>query len=689
VSAASEPIAPGRGLVARVEEGLAASVLALMVLMPVLTVLGRWISGKSVAWTNVWTQSLNLVLCFVGATIAARTHRHLNLSTGELLNLGGRQRAFLQAFTSAVATAVTGLLAYASFDFVRVHLDSPSVLPGGVPQWVVQSVMPLGFAVMAFRLAIVGNERWPARTVALLSIGLAALLALIPEGERVWVAWVGGSVLVVAVAVGAPIYTAMGGMAMLLFFCQDFPTPIAAVPTETFTIVASPTLPALPLFTLAGYLLAEGGASRRLVNLFRHGFGWLPGGIAAAAIVVCAFFTTFTGASGVTILALGALLLPILLEAGYDERYAIGLLVASGSIGLLFPPSLPVILYGVVSHVPINDLFVAGIVPGVLLVQLLIGMSVLHGRKLGIKRGRFEAAPAVAALWEAKWEALLPVLVLVGLFGGFLTIFEAAAFTAAYAFISEVLVHRDLHWRRDVPRVFTECAVLMGGVLIILGVALGFTNFLVDAEIPMKATAWFEAHIGSKLLFILVLNLMLLVVGCLMDIYSAIMVVVPLITPIAVVFGVDPVHLGILFLANLELGYLTPPVGMNLFLASYRFERPLTEVYRLALPFLFVLLAGVLLIAYVPGLTLWALGDRDSDGGPSFQEQLEDGAEEAPALPLGELDLDALLSEDDDDSAEESGPQPDAGDGGPRPEAGGARDGAGSEGEPVAPTPAP
>jgi len=653
----SEDHKPPIPLLARFEEGVLALVLAAMVVLPVASVLSRLVRGKSIAVANVWVQNLNLVLAFVGAIIAARTLSHLSLSTGELFKLSPTWQARISRVTTAVTVSVTALLAFASYEFVRAEMTmSSAVLPGGVPAWIVQGVMPVGFLGVAVYMAWVGNPDWKGRVASLVAAVSVFGLAWVPEGERGWVVWAGGTVLSLAVALGAPIYVIMGGFAMLLFYGQELPTPIAAVPVETVNLVTDPNLPAIPLFTLAGYFLAEGGASKRLVHVFEEWFGWLPGGIAAATVLVCAFFTTFTGASGVTILALGALLLPILVKAGYDEKFAIGLLVASGSIGLLFPPSLPVILYGVVAQVPIDKMFISGAVPGVVLVGLLVLMGMWHARKAGVKRSTFSLQPALKALWDAKWEAAMPVLVLVGIFGGFLTIFEAAACTALYAFTSEVVVHRDLPDWASIRHVFVSCGTLMGGVLIILGLALGLTNFLVDAEVPMRVSAWVGAHVGNKLLFLLLLNLMLLVVGCLMDIFSAIVVVVPLIVPMAAVFGVNPIHLGIIFLANLELGYLTPPVGMNLFLASYRFEKPLTLVYRMALPFLGILLVGVLLITYVPALTLWPHEDPNAGSGINFEDELVEptpsaDGDETPAMPLGNLDLDSLLSADDDDSA--------------------------------------
>ena len=660
----------------QVERGFSTLILSAMVVLTVIGAVVRLVAGESLAGLGLWTQSLNLWLAFAGALVASRVGKHLALSTGELLKLNDRARFWAEGFTSAVATAVTGLLAVASMRLVQAEMGSDLSLPGGIPMWVVQCIMPAGFALMALRLAWHGNRGWRGRLVSLASVLMVMALVWVPPGQREPLVWAGSAVLLMAVALGAPLFTGMGGIAMLLFFGAPMPVPITAVPAETYRIVADPTLPTLPLFTLAGYLMAEGGASKRLVGLFKAWVGWIPGGTAATAILVCAFFTTFTGASGVTILALGGLLLPILLKAGYTEKFSIGLLTAAGSIGLLFPPSLPVILYGVAAREPIDQLYLAGLAPGLLLVGLLMGLSLIQGLRVGSKREKPDYTAMGRTLWGAKWEILMPVLVVGGIFGGVLTIVEAAALTAAWAFIIEVIIHRDLHILRDVPRVFVECATVIGGVMIILGVALGFTSYLVDAEIPMQLATWVDAHVANKLMFILLLNLFLLVVGCLMDIYSAIMVVVPLIIPIGAAFGINPMHLGILFLANLELGYLTPPVGMNLFLASFRFDKPLTAVYRMALPFLGVLALGVLLIAYVPPLTTWPQQFQEADTGPTIEEiweqevnrgafgddpVIEPGAGQ-PALPLGNIDLlgelEAELSDEPDAEGEDEDEQP-------------------------------
>jgi tripartite ATP-independent transporter DctM subunit len=333
----------------------------------------------------------------------------------------------------------------------------------------------------------------------------------------------------------------------------------------------------------------------------------MPGGTAVVAVVLCAFFTVFTGGSGVTILALGALLYQALRADNYGERFSLGLLTAAGSLGLLFAPALPLILYGIVAAVPIKELFVGGLVPGVLLLGLMAARGMRHGLRGRVERRPFSWREVGAAAWQAKWELLLPVLALVVIFGGFATLVEAAAFTALYALLVVTLFHRELGTRRLLAT-FTECTVLLGGVLVILAVAMGLTSYLVDAQVPSQLLEWAQRHIESKLVFLLALNVFLLLVGCLMDIFSAIVVVVPLIVPLGLAFGIVPVHLGIIFVANLELGYLTPPVGLNLFLAAYRFDKPLLTVWRAALVPLLILAIGVLLITYVPYLTLGLLG---------------------------------------------------------------------------------
>ncbi len=417
--------------------------------------------------------------------------------------------------------------------------------------------------------------------------------------------WPWVALVIAAALAGAPIFTVLAGAAAFLYMVDAFDP--GAVPLYAYDLATEPILPSIPLFTLTGFLLAQGRSSERLLRVFRALVGWLPGGTAVVCAVVCAFFTIFTGGSGVTILALGGLLLPALLADGYRDRFSIGLLTASGSLGLLLPPAMPLILYAIVAQTAPENLFVGGILPGLLLIGLVAAWGMREGIITGAGRHAFAGREARAAVWEAKWELALPLVVVGTLLSGWATLVGTAAVTALYAALVTGVVHRDYRLASGLREAFRECVVLIGGVLIILAVAKGFTAYTVDVDIPFRLLEWTEARIDSPLLFLLALNVFLLVVGCVMDIFSAIVVVVPLISEIGAAYGIDPVHLGIIFIANLELGYLTPPVGLNLFLASYRFDRPLLEVYRASVPLLVILGIGVLLITYVPWLTLGLL----------------------------------------------------------------------------------
>ena len=415
-------------------------------------------------------------------------------------------------------------------------------------------------------------------------------------------------VLLLGGIAGAPIFALLGGIA--LFASLTTGRPPAVLPAMAYEELTTSTgIAAIPLFTLAGFLLAEGKSSERLLRVFRAWFGWAPGGTAVAAATLCAFFTLFTGGSGVTILVLGGLLLPALLGEGYRERFSIGLLTASGSLGLLFPLSLPLMLYGIVSQgkASIEDLFIGGLLPGLLMLGLLALLGVREGLVASAGRTPFRAPEAFGAIWEAKWELMLPIFV-VGMFvAGVATLVETAPMAALYTLVVQRYIHRDLPSWRDVFRVAADCIALVGGVLLILAVARGLTDYFVDAQLPAALVEWTRAHVESRLVFLLCLNVFLLLVGTLMDIFSAIVVVVPLILPLAEIYQIHYVHLGIIFIANLELGFLHPPLGLNLLLASVRFKKPVLEVTWATLPMLGILALGVLLITYVPWLTLGLL----------------------------------------------------------------------------------
>jgi C4-dicarboxylate transporter DctM subunit len=412
-----------------------------------------------------------------------------------------------------------------------------------------------------------------------------------------------GVLLVLAALLGAPLFTILGSVAMLAFRSEGIDSALVMV--ELYRIASNPTLVAIPLFTFAGYVLAESKTPVRIVTLARAFFGSVPGGLAIVVLVTCAIFTAFTGASGVTIVALGGLLYPILLQEKYPERFSLGLVTASGSLGLLFPPSLPLIVYALISKTSIDRLFAAGIIPGLLLVAVLGLYSVRQGKKLNVPKTPFVWSHALSALRAAAWEIPLPFIIIGGIYSGFFTATEAAAVTAFYVLIVEVFIYKDLNLFRDIPRVMKESMLLVGAILMILGVAFGLTGYLIDEEVPMKLFEMTQEFISNPVVFLIVLNIFLIMVGMMMDIFSALIVVVPLIIPVAGAYGVDPVHLGIIFLTNLEIGYLTPPVGLNLFISSLRFKKSIFTVVRATLVFIVILLAALVVITYVPELSLW------------------------------------------------------------------------------------
>ena len=583
------------------ENLVSVAILAGMMLVPLVEFVGRPF-GFGIPGGAPLVQHLTLWVAFLGASLAARSDALLRLSTPDLLPERGRRAA--RIVSSIVAVAVGGWLLVASADLVRIFFDVDDQVALGIPRWVALIALPVGFLLITVRLAVHASPRLGDRALAFAGLLLPLGLVWMAEPAETPVLFPGILLLVVATVLGMPIFAALGGAALLLFW-NDF-TVARAVPLNAYALASDDYLPAIPLFTLGGYLLAEGGAGQRLMRTFSSLLGWIPGGLAIAVTLILAFFTPLTGASGVTILSLGGLFFPMLTRARYPEATSLGLVTVSGSIGLLLPPSLPVILYGVYAGVSIRDLFVGALVPGVLLIVVVAGWSAFRGWQAGSQHTVFEPAEAASAVWQAKWELLLPVVLLGGYFGGyFASLVEAAAVTAAYALIVECFVYRDLSVRRDLVRVAVDCAALVGSFFIILCMALAFNNFLVTMEVPIAAVDWVESRIDSPIVFLLALNVLLIIVGALMDIYSAIFVIVPLIAPMGLAYGIHPVHLGVIFLANMELGYLMPPMGENLFLSAMRFKKPLWAIYRSTLPYLLLLVAVVLLITYVPGLSLW------------------------------------------------------------------------------------
>ena len=613
--------------------GIASVTLLLMAIIPFVEFVGRHLFNTGIPGAVEYLQHLTLWTGILGAILATRDNKHLKI-IGVFEWFPKPLKIFSDYWSYFLAAMICWSLCGASIQLIVAEAPAisekfgsilPSFIinwlepfglfsPGGttkiggiIPQWVAESIMPLGFGIMAFCYIICfPRKNIYSKLIIALSFPLVVVLSIIFPSAPPGFIGIGIGILALSAILGVPIFAFLGGAALLLFWSDGVTT--SAIPTEMYRIVVSPVFPTIPLFTLAGFILSESKSSERFVKVFQALFGWLPGGSAVAVTLLCAFFTTFTGASGITILALGSLLLPVLRSSGLSERFSIGLLTATGSVGLLFPPSLVVILYAVIAKVSIIDMFKAGLLPGGLLVLPICLMCVWQAKKCYNAKTRtpFQVKETLKIIWLVKWELLIPVVALSAIFGGFCTIVEAAALTVVYTLIIETCVYRDLNIQQ-LFSLLTKCSILVGGILIVIGMAMGLTSYLVDAQIPTRAVEWATKQSWPRWEFLLALNLGLLLVGFLMDIYSALIIVVPLILPIARVFGVDPVHLGIIFFVNLELGYLHPPVGMNLFLSAFRFNKSLMRVAWYVLPFLAVFAVIVILVTYIPWLSLGAL----------------------------------------------------------------------------------
>ena len=601
------------------EDALAVGFLILIALLPVVDVIIRLFGGIPIPDGMAYVNHLVLLVAFFGAMITSRERRHLSLSGGgerksHIGKVGGVVASFLSVtFATALVWSSASFAAIAFF---------PGDTVGIIPVQAFAAAMPLGFLVIAIRFVL--NAPYGSRGRLIAASGFLVgtffglqsitnlLFALVMEPPEwlytlpeVWLSVMQAVavplivVLIASAFLGTPIFVVLGGLAYLLFSRVPF-SSLEVIPNEGFVTLTGDTIPAIPLFTLAGFLLSESKAGERLVRLFRALFGWLPGGLVIAAVLVSTFFTTFTGASGVTILALGGLLYYVLTESGkHSADFSRGLLTGSGSIGLLLPPSLAIIIYGSVAQVSIFDLFLGGLLPGALLVLAMSAFGVVAAIRRKTPLVKFEPRAAGKAILESIWEILLPVVVVLAYFTGLATLVETAAIAVIYALLVEVVIHREIKFK-EIPQVALKALPIIGGVLIILAVARGLSYYIIDAQVPQQLTIWVEQNISSRFVFLILLNLALLITGCFMDLFSAILVVAPLVIPLGGVFGVHPVHLGIIFLANLGIGFITPPVGLNLFLASYRFETPLGKIYKNVLPFFAIQLVIVLIITYVP-----------------------------------------------------------------------------------------
>ena len=590
----------------RFDDLIASLALALMTLIPLIEIATRPLMGRGVANAPALVQHLGLVLAMLGA-LSAERHGHLSSLGSGLSALGSAAfQANAKRFANGVSSVICGLLWHASWRFVASEIEANHTLAYGLPTWWVQLLMPLGFALLGFKLAARCADRFASKLLlgALLP-GAGYLLAWAVDGQSLPL-WPSALGLLAALLCGAPVFAVLGGLALALFV-QDG-QPLASVALSHYQITVNPSLPALPLFTLAGLVFARTGAAKRLGALFMSLFGGGVTGTVVAAGVLCSFFTAFTGGSGVTILALGGLLLPLLTQAGMAEQKGISLVTSASALGVLLAPSVPLIMYAIIARVPINTMFLAGIVPAALMVVclLVLGGYLRKGSpgQLGetLSRTLLETPPLAQVAWAAKWEILAPFIAIGSLVSGLATPTESAALTAAYAVGTQIFAHRELSWH-TLAACLADCARIIGGVMLILGMALGLTNYLVDSGVPNDAIDWVQAAIPNKWVFLLVLNLFLLAAGSLMEIFAAIVFLVPLLLPVALSYGIDPVHFGIIFLANMEMGFLCPPAGMNIYFACAMFNKPVRYVAASVLPAVIAILIGTLLISWLPVLS--------------------------------------------------------------------------------------
>lgn len=567
-------------------------------------------------------------LTLLGGLVAVRRREHLRLATMDLWRKG-RIRTAAQLLGAGLGAAIVIALAWASLDMVVQSHAEQRALPVGLPLWVAEAMIPTCLGLIAFRLLFHAGATWTFRAIAG-GITAAILAGCAGLGVAKAALWPLVCVVIGGAVIGAPIFTAMAGIAMLLYHTAQ--VSLVAVPLEVTLLLQQHHLAAIPMLTICGYLLAETRAAERLVRFFRATLGWLPGGLAILVACICAVFTALTGGSGVTIIALGGLTLTMLRKDGYSEPFALGHVTASSSLGLLFPPSLPVIIYAVVvtfsgkelgmPELDPKTLYLAGLLPGILMLAMVASYGVWVGRKSERPRDPFSWEELRAATWEAKWELSIPVVIIGLFFAVGMPIVEVASIAALYTLIVEVWITRDLHWLRDLPGVLVKAGALVGAILLLLGTAKALSQYCIEiAELHKTLLVWVTANVDSKLGFLLGLNLLLLFLGSILEVYSALAILPPLLAPIAFYYDVDPVHMAIIFLANIELGFLTPPVGLNLFLAAARFEQPVFKLYRFIVPYLAIMVVSVLVITYVPALSVGVVEATDPDHRANIEEK--------------------------------------------------------------------
>ena len=601
---------------------ISAFLIVLLAGIPAVEIAVRKLLGTGLEGGYEYTRHIVLWLTLLGASVNSFTDRHMKIEfCTKFLPEKGKQ--FADALSLFIVIMVSGAFLIVSSVFLKMGF-TPEDKIGIISQRFVNVIMPAGFFFVILR-EVQRKALTKGRLIALcagiaaaLWISVSPLVNCISEIVSDMPEWGWNAadmsvasiaalklpmlvLLILAGVLGTPIFAVLGGIAYLLISASGTYAEISA--NEFYTMLIGNTVPAIPLFTLTGFILSESKAGDRLIRTFNAFFGWMPAGIIIATVVICAFFTVFTGASGVTILAIGGLLSVVLEKNGIDERYRNGLLCSAGSIGLLFPPSLPMILYGIIAQLDIKAMFLGGIIPGLLLVLSLVVTGFIYISRHPVQRVKSNVAECAASFKDSFWEIMLPFIIIFSYFSGLTTLVETGAVAVLYTLLVEFVIKRELHFK-DMFTIAQKSVPIIAGILIILGMAKVLSYYMIDEMIPQRFADWIGLHIHSKILFLFLLNLALLLVGCFMDIYSAIMVVVPLIIPLGELFGIHPVHLGIIFLANLELGYLTPPVGLNLFLASYRFNVPLDKMYRAVMPFFLIMLLTVFIITYVPGFTL-------------------------------------------------------------------------------------